>query len=106
MRYVPVYTSLALISAVAPAAAQPVDGSYYHGHMDGWAMGLFGLGMMVFFWGGLAVLIVLAVRWLGDQNGGFNPKRRTDPLDILKERLARGEVDLEDYEARRKHLEG
>ncbi len=98
--------SLVAAAAAAPVFAQPVDGTYYHGHMDGWGMGLFGLGMMILFWGGLAVLIVLAIRWLGDQNGGGPGRRRSDALDILKERLARGEIDVEDFETRRKHLEG
>ncbi len=31
--------------------------------------------------------------------------RRPDALDILRERLARGEIDAEEYEARRKALD-
>ncbi|SFO86819.1 SHOCT domain-containing protein [Tranquillimonas alkanivorans] len=88
----------------APAIAQPYNDGYYH-HMDGWGFGLMGFGMMILFWGGLAVLIVLAIRWLGD-GGGQPLGRKPSPLDTLKERLARGEIDVEDYEARRKILEG
>ncbi len=97
--------TLPLALGAVSAAADPVGNSYYYDHMGGWSMHLFGFGMMILFWGGLAAVIVLAVRWLGDQNGGGTSTRRTDALNILKERLASGEIDPEDYEVRRKHLE-
>jgi putative membrane protein len=46
------------------------------------------------------VLLALAKRLSGDAT----PARR-EPLDILKERLARGEIDIDEYEARRRALE-
>ena len=98
--------ALPLALGAVSAAADPVGNSSYYGHMGGWGMGLFGFGMMILFWGGLAALIVFAIRGFGAQNGGGTSGRRTDALDILKERLARGEIDPEDYEARRKHLGG
>ncbi|SDY06730.1 SHOCT domain-containing protein [Citreimonas salinaria] len=94
-------TSIA-VSAGGPAFADPIGGGYYQGHMNGWGMGLIGFGMMILFWGGLAALIVLAIRWIGDQNNG--PARR-NAMDVLKERLARGEIDPEEFELRRKYLE-
>lgn len=97
--------ALPLALGAVSAAADPVGNSAYYGHMDGWGMGLMGLGMMILFWGGLAALIVLAVRGFGDRNGGGGSGRRTDALNILKERLARGEIEPADYEARRKYLE-
>jgi putative membrane protein len=71
--------------------------------MSGWGMGL-GFGMMILFWGALIVGAVFLIRWLGDQ-GQMRP-RKSDALETLKQRLARGEIDIEDYEARRKVLEG
>lgn len=41
------------VGAVRPAFADPLAEGYYHGHMNGWGMGLMGLGMMILFWGGL-----------------------------------------------------
>ena len=54
------------------------------------------------------VLIVLAIRWLlRSERGGAPPPpalQGPDPLQILRERYARGEIDDEDYERRRKTL--
>jgi len=58
----------------------------------------------------LAVVIaaaVLIVRWLGGPWYGapphYPPPGRT-PLDILKERFARGEIDKNEFEERRRVL--
>lgn len=81
-----------------------------YGHMmgdgGGWFM-LFGPLMMLLFLGGFAVLVVLGVRWLqssGHAPGSQPPARGPGPLDILKERLARGEIDVAEYEERRRAL--
>lgn len=99
---------IAAVAAIAPtiSIADPTDG-YYH-HMDGWGLGIMGFGMMILFWGGLAAVIILAFNWFGNGEGRLNGPtgRRQDPLEVLKERLARGEIDIEDYEARRKALGG
>lgn len=61
---------------------------------------------------GVLLLVVAVVVWLllqtrrtgGDQwspAGGRQEGRRRTPLDVLDERLARGEVDLEEYQRRR-----
>jgi putative membrane protein len=71
----------------------------------GWGHMIFGGLMMIVFWGGIIVLVVLLVRWLG--GGGatshVSTPRRT-PLEILQERFAKGEIDKEEYEERRKLL--
>lgn len=85
-----------------PLQAGP-GGDGYHGHMTGWGMGL-GFGMMVLFWVALIVAAVLLIRWMGER--GHWAERKSDALETLKQRLARGEIDIEDYEARRKALEG
>ncbi|MBL29143.1 MAG: hypothetical protein CMM50_16545 [Rhodospirillaceae bacterium] len=69
----------------------------------GWGHMLFGSISMIIFWGGLILLVVLLIRWLGDGHTGFGPRRRT-ALDILEERFARGEIDHEEFEARRRRL--
>lgn len=68
---------------------------------------MFGGVMMLAFWGGLIVLVVLLVRWL-NTDGALGPNRsaqRRDALDILRERFAHGEIDEEEFKARRKALE-
>jgi len=89
------------------AFADPPDGygGGYYGHPMMWGdgYGFFGVGMMLIFWGVIIFLAVLAVRWFMDHGVA---QKKTPALDILKERLARGEIDPEEYEARRKALEG
>jgi putative membrane protein len=97
----------AALTALPALAQTPGERPDYWGHGWGWGWGhmLFGSLMMILFWGGLVLLIVLAVRWLG---GG--PTRETPAasenkaLEVLKERFARGEIDKEEFEARRRTL--
>ncbi|KFE36535.1 SHOCT domain-containing protein [Thioclava atlantica] len=108
MTRLPFYTTLLSTLSAGTAWADAPSGGYgggYYGHpmMWGEGYGFFGVGMMMIFWGVLIVLAVLAVRWLMEQRGGAQGK--TDALDILKERLAKGEIDPEEYQARRKALE-
>jgi putative membrane protein len=58
---------------------------------------------------GIIALIVLGVRWLMRNGGGdrYRPDRPTDdPMEILRQRYARGEIDDEEYERRRRMLGG
>lgn len=71
-----------------------------------WGHMIFGMAMMILFWGTIILLIVLLVRWLWGHGGPHAPAApgRDTALDILKERFARGEIDQKEYEARRKTL--
>lgn len=92
-----------------PALAQEApsrfpDGSYWmHGWHGGWGMTLFGPLFMIFFIGSIVALTI----WLVRGAGGYSPPhhRGRDPIDILKDRFARGEIDKDEYEERRKILE-
>jgi putative membrane protein len=95
--------------ATTPAWAQPVgDGDWMWHSGWGWGGMMVGGGLlMVAFWVGVIVVIVLLVRGLagsGTARGG-DPSRPT-ALEILKERFARGEIDKAEYEDRRKTLGG
>jgi putative membrane protein len=91
------------------ALAQPAEG-YWGPHMmwGGWFHMFFGFLMMLLFLAILVGLVVLIVRWLGSSE--HSPFRYPpgaggrSPLDILKERLARGEIDVAEYEDRRRAL--
>ena len=73
-------------------------GSYGWGHM------LFGGLMMVLFWGIVIALAVLRVRGLTRGRGAPFSHRRPTALDLLQERYARGEIDREEYEQRKRDL--
>jgi putative membrane protein len=106
----------AVIFAVLPAAAWaqgPSDAERYgYGpHMMGWGGGgygmVFGPLFMILVLAAVIAVAVLLVRWLGGPWHGTAPHQappgRT-PLDILKERYARGEIDKEEFEERRRVL--
>ncbi len=67
----------------------------------GWWM-IFGMIWMVIFWGGIIALIVWGVRRLTEHRGP-EPTGRT-PLDIAKERYARGEITKEQFEQVKRDL--
>ena len=48
--------------------------------------------------------VVLLIRWAGGQLPGRAPHQGRSPLDILKERYARGEIDKNEFEERRRVL--
>jgi putative membrane protein len=55
--------------------------------------------MMVVFWALVITGLVLGIRWLARQGQQERPDRA---LDILRERYARGEINQEEFEARRR----
>lgn len=64
-------------------------------------MGLWGWLMMVGFW----VLVVLLVAWAIRYSGRPADRQEVTALQILDERLARGEIERDEYEERRGLLE-
>ncbi|MGC9371641.1 MAG: SHOCT domain-containing protein [Paracoccaceae bacterium] len=94
--------------SAAPSLADPAGPGGYHDHMwGGYGMGygFFGLGLTILFWAVLIALAVFAFRWLS-QSGTLPPKSKgDDALEILKQRLAKGEIDPEEYAVRKKALE-
>mgnify|MGYP003113974883 CR=1 FL=1 len=101
----------AIASAMAsfPALAQAsTDRSLYwdYGGDWGWGHMISGSLMMILFWGGLIVLIVLAVRWAGSgaSQGGGSPSSTKRGLDTLRERFARGEIDKNEFDERKRLL--
>lgn len=94
-------STLAVAAASLPAYGQTPDRpGYWHDGWDwGWEHMLFGSVMMVLFWGGLILVIVLAVRWFGGGSSKSRPGKTS--LEIFEERSARGEIDKEDFEERK-----
>lgn len=97
----------ALVSLPALAQTTTDQSKYWHYGMGwGWGHMFFGSFMMVLFWGSIIVLIVVAVRYLvrGSSHGAMPPASRGNALGILEERFARGEIDKEEFEERRRLL--
>ena len=61
----------------------------------------FGWVWMILFWGGLITLIVWGVKKLTDKGGSTSSR---GPLDIARERYARGEISEEEFERLKKNL--
>jgi putative membrane protein len=91
-------------------AQQPTE-PYRYGygpHMMDWAGGwygmIFGPLFMILVLVVVIALAVLVVRWIGGPWQGTHVQPGRTPLDILKERFARGEIDKEEFEDRRRVL--
>ena len=104
-----IMTLIALTAALipSPAMAQERPWEWGWGMHPGWWMwgagGLVMMFMMLVFWGLVVTGIVLGIRWLARQGR----EERTDrALDILRERYARGEINKEEFDARRRDLGG
>ena len=77
----------------------------------GWGMhpmwgfwGVWGLGMMLImllFWALVIVGLVVGIRWLLSQG---RESRSDSALEILRERYARGEINKDEFEARKRDL--
>jgi putative membrane protein len=100
-------SALALMhSAVWAQAPSDADRYAYGPHMMGWGGGwygmIFGPLFMILVLAVLSAAVVLLVRWVGGpwQQTALPPGRT--PLDILKERFARGEIDKNEFEERRR----
>ncbi|MDK3018621.1 SHOCT domain-containing protein [Pseudodonghicola flavimaris] len=96
-----------LLAALAQPALADADGYHGYDHMMGWGYGG-GLGMIFgpVLWLIVLGLIVAGVIWLVRRLETQSPAASSDnsALAELDMRLARGEIDAEDYAARKKLL--
>lgn len=93
------------VGAPGLAGAQERGGDWSWGmHPMSWMWGAWGLGMMVMmvvFWGVVIIGVVLAIRWLAGQG----ERSRSDrALAILRERYARGEINKDEFDAKKRDL--
>jgi putative membrane protein len=66
----------------------------------GWWMG-FGVIWMVLFWGGIIALIIWAIKKLTERGTSTS---KHYPLDIAKERYAKGEISEKEFENIKKNI--
>jgi putative membrane protein len=102
---------LIIVLSIGNVYAQWGGGSGY----GGWGMGpgmhwgygggWFGMGFMALFWVAVIVGIVFLIRWMVSGNIGQHGSPPGDSaLDILKKRYARGEINKEEFEDKKKDL--
>jgi putative membrane protein len=77
---------------------------WWTGTWDGWWGGLLMFLAMLVFWGGLIWVIVYAVREFSRPRETRSGQRMS-AIQILEERFARGEIDRDEFEERRRVLE-
>ena len=70
-------------------------------HHVGWGWMVGGWLLMILIWGGLAALVVLSFKWFSKHNAAME---KQNPLDIAKERYAKGEITKEQFEQIKKDL--
>jgi putative membrane protein len=96
-----------LAGAFAPTLAWAQRDPDFYGHpmmWGGWYGMFFGLLTMILFIPAVVVLVVFAVRWFGGPGLHPHAPPPKTPLDILKERFARGEIDKDEFDERRRLL--
>ena len=98
-----------LLVSLVPSYAQTPGGGYGPNMMwgdGGWNMFFFGPLFMILTLAAFVLVIVFLVRWLaGSPAAGPPSLLGKTPLDTLKERFARGEIDKAEFEDRRKILD-
>lgn len=65
----------------------------------GWGMG-FSWILMILFWGLVIAGIVALIRWFSERSGS----RGKTALEVLQERYARGEIQKEEFEQKKRDL--
>ncbi len=95
----------AALAAPFPVVAQARTWEWdwdMHPMMFMWgAGGLVMMLMMLAFWGVVIAGLVVGLRWLVGQGRSAG---RDEALEILRQRYARGEIDKQEFDARRRDL--
>jgi putative membrane protein len=97
-------TAAVLVGLSTVVQAQDRPGNWGWHPMWGMWGGAWGIGMllvMLTFWVLVIAALVLGIRWLGQQGRG---PRSDGALDILRQRYARGEIDKDEFEAKKRDL--
>ena len=100
---------LVLVSAVPSAYAHELGEGYgwRPWMMWGYGMGWFWPVMIFAFWVSVIVGIILLIRWMIYSTSKERGARSEESaLDILKKRYARGEIKKEEFEEKKKDIEG
>lgn len=98
------------VPVLAQAGSDPRDRPYYYGHGMMWGDQWGGFGMifgpifMILILVAIVVGIVYALKYMGAINLPSNASGSGKALDLLKDRYARGEIDHQEFDERKKRL--
>jgi putative membrane protein len=101
-------SALLMISTSVWAQQEPsgTEGYPYGPHMMAWGGGwygmIFGPLFMILTLAAVIAVAALLVRWIGGPWHAAQPSHGRTALDILKERYARGEIDKDEFDERRR----
>lgn len=70
----------------------------------GMGFGILGFFIMVLFWGLVIAGVVFAVRWVFSSGAMKSSLGHKAPVEILKRRYARGEIDRQEFVTRKQEL--
>jgi putative membrane protein len=111
MNHVELIRVLSVVAALTMLVQHPVwaqERAYEWGwgmHHPMWGLwGVWGFAMMLMmfvFWGVVIAGIVIGMRWLARQGRKSKPDAA---LEILRQRYARGDINKEEFEARKRDL--
>ena len=86
------------------AVQAPYEWGWRMHPMWGWGWGIGMMGMMLLFWGVVIFAGVAGIRWLVNQTKQSKQPRGDSAMEILRERFARGEIEKDEFEAKKKEL--
>jgi putative membrane protein len=97
---------LAILGVVEKTGALLVQQRSYEWHWEmhpmwwwGWGIGM--MAMMFLFWVIFIVGLIVGIRWL---LGKVGEQKADSALEILRQRYARGEINKDEFEAKKKDL--
>ena len=75
-----------------------------YGH--GWGLGGGGMGFGFVFWLAILAAIIAVVVWFSRSAPSDRGQRRSNGLEVLEQRYARGEVSREEYLEKKRDIAG
>ncbi|MGC2459198.1 MAG: SHOCT domain-containing protein [Gallionellaceae bacterium] len=78
----------------------------YMGNGYSWGGMAFGMVSMLLFWVFLVAAVVIVIRYVWGTGISSERRQEKTAVDILKERYARGEIEREEFEQKKRDLEG
>ena len=96
-----------ILNILASAGALLAQDRMYEWHWEthpmwwGWGIGM--MAMMFLFWVIIIIGLIVGIRWLF---GKSKEAKQDSAIEILRQRYARGEINKDEFEAKKKDLGG